>query len=150
MLASALLVVGMGGLSVRSYIVYDGAGIWFSGRHVIGVVSTRGSFSFLSDQETRPPYGMVWTRRAPDDMGGRFGFGWKSGVGTLLLSVPHWLLMLLFATAYWRLRRRVRRMSHVPGTCKHCGYDLRASPERCPECGTRTTIHVPHGGNPAV
>lgn len=59
------------------------------------------------------------------------------------LVLPDWLLFLLlmlpglsfwFGTKWLRARHqqrcRRRRLCHV------CGYDLRASPIRCPECGT--------------
>ena len=54
------------------------------------------------------------------------------------VGFPHGLLLVVFAPGaswpllHWlRQRRRVKR-----GRCVNCGYDLRASPERCPECGT--------------
>jgi hypothetical protein len=58
-----------------------------------------------------------------------------SGGTTLLLFTPSWLLALLFGIppATWGVRRFRRR---PPGECKVCGYDVRATPDHCPECGT--------------
>ena len=56
-------------------------------------------------------------------------------------KTPYWkivLLLLSWPVAYfvpWNLLSvRQRRIRH--GLYPACGYDLRATPDRCPECGT--------------
>lgn len=52
-------------------------------------------------------------------------------------SLPPGLGMVLIVRRVLRRRQRLR-----DGLCLKCGYDLRASKERCPECGT--SIGQPH------
>lgn len=60
---------------------------------------------------------------------------------TRIIGVPLWLLCLLtaappFALAVSSRRRRIRTARRKANLCLACGYDLRASTDRCPECGT--------------
>jgi hypothetical protein len=79
------------------------------------------------------------------DLGG-FGFG---GIGVLPgvarpdgcgwiyeASFPHWMLIPVSALVPALLVRRLHSAKrHALGACPACGYDLRATPDRCPECG---------------
>ena len=61
----------------------------------------------------------------------------RSGVQHML-GVPCWFFVTVFAIAplvavSMCLRGTIRRSQSL---CGVCGYDLRATPERCPECGT--------------
>jgi hypothetical protein len=52
--------------------------------------------------------------------------------------IPDWFILTIGAIlpsvrGTFALRRR---RAWVPGHCRNCGYDLRATPERCPECGS--------------
>ena len=67
------------------------------------------------------------------------GFGWPTHeMDVWHLYISNWLHVSLATGVILgcviRLRKAWKRFA--AGSCVNCGYDLRASPHRCPECGT--------------
>jgi hypothetical protein len=58
--------------------------------------------------------------------------------GCWAMETPYWFwcgitaFLPIIAGTQWF--KQLRRSKH--GMCRHCGYDLRATPDKCPECGT--------------
>jgi hypothetical protein len=56
----------------------------------------------------------------------------------VLLVEPFWWITFVTSglPALWTIQNIRRHRKRSNGFCTKCGYDLRATPARCPECGT--------------
>ena len=91
-------------------------------------LTTEGVESMVETSGTAFRSGHFFTSMAHDEQWWSVPLWWFATPLALLLS-------LLPACWLW-LRWRARRGHWQAAICRHCGYDLRASAERCPECGT--------------
>lgn len=92
-----------------------------------------------------PPAWNWWPQATPSGYGA-VGITWEhriipaDGREAYVLIVPDVFLIVLFLIlpiVWWRRRGVV-----LPGHCQACGYDLRATPNGCPECGAASAMAV--------
>jgi hypothetical protein len=160
-LAGAAVAIGAGIVFVPmafavGYLVAVSASLW----DVFGVI-TLGFPLFMIFIAGAPLVpGRYWTWRIPLAAGGagllvaiamgielcvwhynsarlRWDFGFHPvGIGTLCILGR---LLFLEGLAGRSVQKRAARIR--AGQCPGCGYDLRATPDRCPECGMLTMNH---------
>jgi hypothetical protein len=150
---SLLLCVATIGLWVRSAWRWDHVGRYQSGPgryRVCAWDSNRGRMSLNWGEllgASQAPGAVRWVRGGgrPRDITvtpwQRWVYEYRStsnGAATIHYFAVHdaWLVVVTAVLpAWWLLALRRRRRLAAQGRCLACGYDLRATPGRCPECG---------------
>jgi hypothetical protein len=129
-------------------------------QHIWVIHNAYGAFEILNTEITWPSYGMdmsdegawvyqsqeikhfMWTSFAKP----QFQLNWSvysSTERSRYVTIPWWLIEVppligfVFFFRRWRQRRRFGK-----GRCVVCGYDMRATPDRCPECGRQAAAEV--------
>jgi hypothetical protein len=152
---SLLLCVAVVAIWIRScfrqdFVYYHRDGYLFEFTHAHGMVKAGwGQYSNFGlagwQLSTRPvlpraAYQENWMTRDGFSIHHEPQSGSFKGSEMRVLVVPYWAILGAFAVApTWvtlvRIRSdRRRKFRHCPS----CGYDLRATPDRCPECGAVT------------
>ena len=141
------------GMWVRSGFVHDTLHKWTAGGGQVTVASLWGQLSITVVTVYSPSHAWQpapwignagstlawprWTWKMPShNTIAATGFLGSTIVNEVRL--PYWLLTLSagILPGFWCWRRWKANRRQKAGLCLICGYDLRASPERCPECGT--------------
>lgn len=152
---SLVLCLAMAALWVRSYFVLDAWGVgWrmndFGISSVLGCmgleVENSGMFG-APGHDSIPIANDRWFYASGLPLHG-FGFRFRlkprpfyataARYYGLQIVIPDWFLVVALLAGplllWWRRRRAAMRQRYF--LCPTCGYDLRASTDRCPECGT--------------
>jgi hypothetical protein len=100
-----------------------------------------GKLPAYGDGYDRADADNAWAGVLPGQRGWLFLSGWE-------VRFPHTYLMALGAPLplvvipVWLMRRIGRQRRLRAGLCVGCGYDVRASADRCPECGRPVPLSV--------
>ncbi len=155
---SLVLCIGVTAVWARSLARFDDL-CWTTPTSCTNVVSLRGKLHVQVASASAPlwPTGRQWDAlpaknvrynsgpyqwEASGFAGGfrtnRFG---KTSTAERVLVTPYWFLLLItmILPGLWASgarRKRIMRRRAARGLCLHCGYDLRGSIGRCPECGS--------------
>ena len=140
--ASLLLCVAMVALWVRSYKTQDslrtlaqpGESSLFAGslRGVVAIGYVRASARILRRWSSEPV--ITGSTFATEQL---WGFGYERASWGWAVTTPIAAILIMQLLLFAALLAPLLRPRGTPlHTCPTCGYDLRATPERCPECGT--------------
>ena len=131
------------------------AGSFVSSKGLILIYSEDNEMQLREDDrlplKPQPDWEFQYEARRPVDIGniwhgfgrsfyvGEWTFAGTGAGGTVRYArvryrVPVSLLSAVMA--WWAFKAYRLRRLHRLGLCEKCGYDLRATPDRCPECGT--------------
>lgn len=119
------------------------------------ILSTPGCLSItFGYAQTKGPPRLRWSTPSVTDRGRSEATWWNLPhyhPSFNDLQLPYWLSTLLTAAmpVCWCRKRWSTDQRRNAGLCSTCGYDLRATPERCPECGTPVPARAVSGSGRA-
>jgi hypothetical protein len=140
---SLLLALATAGLWVRSQSLRDYGNLSLHGSRRLWIDSSRGRFLLgfenLGEQiyAWRPPGWFISTSPVYKTAPRHWPIELEGGSTFTRLWLSHWVVVavsLAFPTARLAYILKRRQMCRL-GRCSACGYDMRANPTRCSECG---------------